>query len=214
MIPDCALSILLPTVRSNEVFDCVKSIHLAAEGLDYEIIVVADFPHLPQDNKLKWYCIPERNGPVKAICDAQDRARGEYFFICSDEDRLLPGTLTQLYNRASKYKKEQIYVPYCGAIWRYYGIPFPPFPFISRSLSDRLGKYLLDKDYHAHYADPDLGMRAHVNHVPLMFCEDILINHPNNVNYQDHIDNRAKYYETDKATFRLKWDKLGTFIET
>lgn len=209
------VSVIVPTIRQNEIFPCIESIYDGCQGLDeYEIVVVADFPLFTNLPCVHWILDVDRRGPVDAICKAERSCKGKYLFLMSDEDRLLPTTLKQLYDIAEGEKSDTIYVPFCGAVWNYYGRIFPPFPFVSREVIDRkLGGYLLDDSYGAHYADPDLGMRAAEADVEIRIMPNVRINHPNNMSYPDHIFNRNKFYERDMATFRSRWDHLGEFKE-
>lgn len=200
------LSVLLPTVRPEESQECLKSLHLACQKFDsYEIVVVSDFhPNWPLQNT-KWVLNKERKGPIKAICEAESHATGEYLFLLSDEDRTPEDSLFQIYQEALESDQEEILVPWCGSIWHYYGKPFPPFPFIKRELATKLGG-LLDPAFGAHYADPDLGMRAHKAGVKIRFLPQIRIEHPNNMQCPVHQHNVDTYFQKDETLFKKKWD--------
>jgi hypothetical protein len=113
---------------------------------------------------------------VNAICEAEKNCTGEYLFLISDEDRLHEDSLSMMYGHAEFQRArgaDVIVVPWCGAIWKYFNIAFPPFPFVHKDVVKKLGGTLLDPQYGAHYADPDLGMRAHVNNVQLRFMQNV-----------------------------------------
>lgn len=215
------VSVIVPTVRPEQIFGCLESIHKAAEGLDsYEIVVAADFiDHAGHSNRNeKWLFRPDRLGPVNAICEAEKHCKGDYLFLISDEDRLHPGTLSLMYGHSEFQRArgtEIIVVPNCGMTFAqrgYYNVPFPPFPFVHRDIVKKLGGTLLDPKFGAHYADPDLGCRAYVNNVQLRFLSNVTLSHPNSVTESSHVANREKYFDQDEAYFRSKWDHLGEFV--
>lgn len=216
------LSVLLPSLRPEQLAECLPAIHKAAEGLDYEIIVVCDTATAEQANttdrpdlaeRLAYYIEAERRGPIAAILDAAAQATGDYFFVLSDEDRLHPLALTKLHLRAELARsldKHVIHCPWFGQLpgWRYYNRVFPPFPFIHRDLAKELGG-LFDPAYSAHFADPDLGMRAAESGVEVRLHGDLGLTHKNPQNAL-HTYNREQYYDRDEATFRAKWAHLET----
>lgn len=214
------VSILLPSVRPLELSNCLRLIHLAAKGLLYEIIIVADFEQPSEyiyHRETQWVYRPLKEGPIKAICEAESRANGEYLFLLSDEDRLSPESLIKLYKRSEEHRlrgEKVILVPWCGGtmtdeqymkIFSYYGKLFCPFPFIKRTLAQELGG-LLDPLFGAHYADPDLGMRAHSKGVKILNQKDIPIGHNNSMTCPIHQFNVKEYFQKDEDLFKSRWD--------
>lgn len=218
------VSVLVPTVRPTEIGPCVEAIRAASVGLAIQIVVVADFAR-PSDinadgsigftgRDVLWIMQTTRHGPIAAIDLAEDCATGDYLFLISDEDRMHEGAIATLYAEAERCRaagEDVILFPDPGATWSYYGRMFPPWPFVHRDLVKKLGG-LLDPAYGAHYADPDLGMRAWTHGVTVRCLKEATIHHHNNAcavsNY-----NRETWYQRDMATFRARWDHLGTFNE-
>ena len=206
------ISVLLPTVRPNLVLGCVRSIAAASEGLPHEVIVVADFdpdPSWALPTTVRWIQCPRR-GPVEAVNVAYRSALGEYVFLLNDESILDPRALSHLY-RAAIDTPDALLAPEHRPGYRfvYYDRPFVPFPFAHRDVFARLGG-LLDLAYRAFYADPDLGLRAHVAGVPIRTVEGSVIRHHNGHDAAKQ-DNVTAYMAADQATFRARWDHLGEF---
>jgi GT2 family glycosyltransferase len=207
MRPD--VSILLPTIRPGLAGRALGSIAAACVGLSYEVIVVADFPEpAPAPCLHMTWIQSDRRGVVDAVNRAEQQATGAYWFTFNDESVLEPGAIAALYREASPL---EILTPRHVPPFRfeYYGRPFPPFPFVDRELLRVLGG-LLDPAYRAFYADPDLGMRADKMGIPVRVVDDAVIHHANNhdANHWQAVD---AYLNADRATFRSRWDHLGTF---
>jgi len=208
------ISVLLPTVRPTLVQACVASIAAAAEGLPYEVVIVADFdpdPGWELPAEVQWIR-RERHGPVDAVNVAARAALGEYLFLYNDESSLEPGALSRLY-AAAVDAPDVLLAPEHHPAYRftYYGKPFVPFPFAHRGVFTKLGG-LLDGAYRAFYADPDLGLRAHAAGVPIRTVEGSVIRH-NNGHDEVKQANVSQYMAIDQATFRGRWDHLGTFCD-
>lgn len=203
------ISILLPTVRPALVLRALASIPAACGDVPYEVIVVADFPRLPEvaDLPVRWI-ERERRGVIDAMAVAAAAAIGEYWFAFNDESVLEPGALQALAREASHLEilSPRHLPPFP---FQYYGRPFAPFPFVAADLVTVLGG-LLDPVYKAFYADPDLGMRADAKGIPIRVVDDAIIHHDNNHD-AIHYAHVAAYLAADRATFRSRWDHLGAF---
>lgn len=207
---DPVVSILFPTIRPGQFRRSFDSLHDAADGLSYEVIVVADFPRMAADENCVWIT-SKREGPVNANERAHKAALGKYLFMFNDESTLDPGALTALYREAAK-EPWAIFTPrHVPAFnFAYYGLPFAPFPFIHVGVVARLGG-LVDTAYGGFYADPDLSMRAHAGNVPVRVVDDAVIRHSNNSYAIGHQENLVSYYVKDQRLFRSRWDHLGEF---
>jgi glycosyltransferase involved in cell wall biosynthesis len=205
------LSILLPSLRPHELTGCLPALHAAADGLDYELVVISDAEL--SDAHPRTRCIIEAapEGPIHATLTGLTAARGDYLFTCSDEDRLQPRSLFKMHVRAELARKLGTHAIHCpwfpnAGPWQYYGRTFAPWPFIHKDLAKQLGG-LFDPAYHAHYADPDLGMRAAEAHVGIRLHDDLTLAHPNP--HDDlHLRNHARWFDADERVFRSKWAHL------
>lgn len=216
MRPD--ISVLLPTIRPHLIQRAIESIRPAAHGLSYEIIVVADFDaaalscRAPEAHlHVRWIQEPRR-GVIAAINTAYREAHGEYVFLFNDESTLDFRALRILHGEA-QHTPEAILSPrhVPDFPFRYYGLPFVPFPFATKTLFDRLGG-LMDPIYKGFYADPDLSMRAHAAGVPLRVIDAAVLRHTNrhDAPHKAAVD---QYLLADRATFRSRWDHLGEFAD-
>ena len=203
------ISILLPSVRPALLRRAYDSIAAAAGPVRYEVIVVADFG--PEYWPHTLWIVNERQGPIAAVEAARRVARGDYLFVMNDEATLDPDALALLYNYAEA-NPGRLLTPHIQPPFpfRYYGIPFAPFPFVHVDLVKQLGG-LLDPAYKGFYADPDLGMRAHAAGVSLETVDGATIRFRNTANDEAKTSNWDKYFANDQATFRTRWDHLGAF---
>jgi len=205
------ISVLLPTVRPDNLPAAIRSIPEAAAGIDYEVIVVADFG--PDSYPRTKWIVDERKGPIDAIETAYQAAQGEYVFVFNDESKLEPGSLRTLYE-AALTDPWRVLTPYHVPPFTfvYYGRPFAAFPFVRRDVIEDLGG-LFDPAYKGFYADPDFSMRAHAKRIPVEVIQSAVIRHVNHSNGQADIKhaNWAKWFANDQALFRTRWDHLGAF---
>lgn len=205
------ISVLLPTVRPAKLPWAIASIPAAADGLDYEVVVVADFQPDHTYPHTKWI-VSERKGPIDAIKAAYDLSEGEYVFVFNDESQLDPQALKALYY-AALADPWRVLTPHHVPpfTFEYYGRPFAAFPFVRRDLIESLGG-LFDPAYRAFYADPDFSMRAHAKRIPVETVSSATIRHTNHSDGTDvKSQNWERYFANDRATFRTRWDHLGAF---
>lgn len=220
------ISLILPTVRPDQLKECVNAIVLASDNfqVEFELIVVADFPEvkMPKDAfinkdwalKPKWIYEPERKGVVDANIQGYKNAEGEYIMTLSDEAKLYPGSLKGLLKFCqlldNKVLTSPSHIPYFN--FRYYGKWFAPFPFAHRSLIDACGGLFLP-EFKCFYADPDLSLRAYEKGFLVKECATAAIHHPNNMACEAHKHNVDKYVAQDRITFGKKWAHLGELID-
>lgn len=208
-MPPC-ISVLLPTIRPQLYRRTVDSLAAAADGVSYEVVVIADFGPEPIDPGV-WMVRP-RQGVISAMTAGTEMAAGAYLFAINDETVLEPGALRVLYEEAEA-QPGQVLSPKHVPFWRfeYYGLPFVPFPFVHRDVIAKLGGFL-DPRYHAFYADPDLCLRAHEAGVPVRTIDRAVAHHANQHDALHH-ENVHAYQLTDCATFQSRWAHLGSFYE-
>lgn len=206
------ISVLLPTIRPHLIARAVQSIGPAADGVPYEVIVVADFDAdlvAIGDPHVRWL-IQRRHGVIDAINVAQRHARGEYFFVFNDESVLEAGALRRLYETAQQDQQALLSPRHLPPFnFSYYGKPFAAFPFVHRTVVAALGG-LFDPSYRGFYADPDFSLRAHAKGVPIRIVDDAILRHAN-AHDVPHAQAVASYLDEDRSLFRSRWDHLGTF---
>lgn len=211
------ISVILPSVRPERLIDCLNGIVNGSIGIDVEIVLVTDYEiPLQQENidnlKIKWVYDPVRKGVVNAINKGVDVARGEYLFSLSDEAILGEGALKHMEAFSQLNDNIPLLTPkhYPYYPFFYYKKAFAPFPFIHRSLLDKVG-YFIDPAYKAFYADPDLSMRVWEAGYCVYEVQYASIHHPNNMSCPAHVHNVNEYLLQDRETFRKRWDHLGEF---
>ena len=101
----------------------------------------------------------------------------------------------------------------------YYGKVFAPYPFVHRSIIEKLGGFF-DPKYKGFYSDPDFSLRAHEKGIRIIKCPNVTVkrNSPQRflglrLNYAGHKENISKYFEADRETFIKSWKHLGEFNE-
>jgi len=215
------LSVLLPTLRQHQAKECLESLFPACDGLDAEILVItnretADLvaPQMPEKCQPPVIFLEReiQDGPIMAINYGHNHAAGDYLFILGDEDRMAPGSLKLLYEKAEAERAAGnvniVFCPWeCGAAWSYWNVVWPPFPFVHRDVVDGpLKGVLFDPEFKAHYCDPDLGQRCAVAGVEVRLCNDARIFHGQD-NDGLHQHNANKYFAHDELTFRYRWGR-------
>lgn len=208
------ISVLLPTIRPHLIARAVQSIGPAADGLPYEVIVVADFDmELASlgDRNVRWLQQPRR-GVIDAINVAQRHARGDYLFVFNDESVLAAGALRRLSEAAQQEPRALLTPKHLPAFnFSYYGKPFAAFPFVGRELAAELGG-LFDPAFKGFYADPDLSLRAHAKGIPIRIVDAAILRHAN-AHDAPHHQAVSSYLEGDRSLFRSRWDHLGEFAD-
>lgn len=204
-------------MRPHLIERSFRSIHAAAAGVDYEVVVVADYdPEAlagvePEFLEHCHWVVRERNGIVDALNLAMLAASGDYVFSYNDESTLHPRALRHLHEQAVRTPYTLLtpkHVPHY--VFQYYGLPFAPFPFATRELIAMLGG-IADPAFKVFYADPDLSLRAHAARIPVRVVEHAIIHHHQNVADPAFQQNYSKFRKQDCQTFRQKWDHLGAF---
>jgi len=209
------ISIILPSVRPENLKNCIEAIIKAADYDDklFEIILVTDFKHQWESANIKSFYAPERKGVVDALNKGIAVAQGDYLFTLSDEAILGDKAFLYLLKDSKELYQDKalltpLHIPHYPFF--YYGRYFAAFPFAHRDLIERVGGFF-DPIYHCFYADPDLSLRCHQIDIEVHVCELATIYHPNNMSCEAHRMNVALYVEADRAIFKKRWKHLGEF---
>lgn len=204
------ISILLPTIRPalyRRAFDSLKD---AANGVPYEVVIVADFAPT-EALPCKWVK-RNRRGVVDALNAGMAVAEGEYIFSFNDESQLASNALRALYC-AAQTDSMVIWTPrhLPNFNFAYYGLPFAPFPFVHEGLLKMIGG-IADPVYKSFYSDPDLSLRAYEIGVPVRVVTDAVIHHHNDHDYA-HMQNVSAHCAVDRETFGRRWGHLGPLVD-
>lgn len=210
------ISVILPTVRPENIHEAVRSIFESCRENEIEIIIIADFQddNLSKRNDVLWIYQPERKGVISAVNEGIGYARGEYYFCTNDEAVLARGCLYNLKKFCEEHEDNIIacprHFPYFP--FYYYGKFFAAFPFAHRELINKIGGFF-DARYKAFYADPDLSLRAYEAGYEVKECPNASLVHNNSMACEAHKINVSKYVLSDRETFRKRWDHLGEFVD-
>ena len=210
------LSIILPSLRINNLDKCIDSI-LVNSYTKPEIILVGTQEILNsqwencievEDNK----CI----GTTYAIQKGLERAIGEYVVTLSDDCRVAPHWDDHMIKQLDICENKLVLgnfrvFDHTGEMPRigYYGRQFSMFPIMRREQLKSFGDYY-SQEFKAFYSDPDLGMRLHEAKGQIINCSTAFIYHVYN---PDAImeNNKQRYWKKDEETFIKKWGHLGDF---
>gem|GEM_PF-4752175 len=151
-----------------------------------------------------------RSGVVEAVNAGYRNSSGDIVMTISDECRFYRGWLDEM---VRQLEDDTILSPLVSPYspFHYYGKTFSPFPFLKRSLVERIGVgYLFDPSYKCYYADPDLSLRVIEAGGRVKVCEKAEVFHPY-VPDQIHVSNKNSYVEQDREVFKRRWSHLGEF---
>lgn len=208
------LSIIIPSLRPQELAGCIKSIQNFTEDIDFEIIVISPFSPFDFgfDKRIVWVKRDQRDGVVAAVNAGYPHATGIWITTLSDEVRVMHGWAKNMID----FLKDQKSLDVMGNFrvvehgehpqFLYYGMLFSIFPFLRKSLADKIGG-LFDPAFGAFYADPDLGMRVWAACGKVVTCPNAFVFHPYR---RDEINERSRlnHEEKDKETFIKRWGYL------
>lgn len=204
------ISVIIPTVRSNNIIPCIYSIYDCVKDIDYEIVIVADYEPVLFNKNMKWINQTERRGVVDATNTGFKCSEGEYIMTISDECRFMNNCFYHLLKTMKKHNDKVITSPRIepSSPFNYYGVEFAPFPFVHRSLIT--DNYIFDPVYKSFYADPDLTLRLHQKKIEFRLTRDALVYHPF-VNDDVHKLNVENHCHIDREVFKSRWANLGEF---
>jgi glycosyltransferase involved in cell wall biosynthesis len=218
------LSIILPSLREDNLSKCLKSIY-SGSHTDYEIIVVGKFEPLfllggwwnQQDLDIKFIEDDKCIGTTYAIQKGLEESSGEYVVALSDDALVCPHWDDYMIEFLESFPKDKIVVGNFRVYNKngeankigYYGRQFSMFPIMRKSDIEKLGCYY-STEFNAFYSDPDLGIRVAEANGIIATYNSSFIYHPYNPD-QLHLDNKSKYWQHDEDVFKKKWSHLGEF---
>lgn len=218
------LSIILPSLRENNLSECLRSIH-ANSSIELEIIVVGKFEPLfllgnwwdIEGLDVKYIEDDKCIGTTYAIQKGLEQATGEYIVTLSDDAIVCPHWDKHMINFLEKQDNS---VPLIGNFnifdatgflgqLGYYNIPFSPFPIIKRKDIEKINLYY-STDFYSFYSDPFLGITLYEKGGRIINCKEALIYHSYNPDIL-HLNNKSKYWQHDEEVFKKKCKHLGEF---
>lgn len=206
------LSIIIPSLRKDDLKFCLESIRDHTGGIDYEVLIVAPFGPWEKYEQARWIHEKEPKGVVHAVNVAWPEVRGIWVTTFSDEARAMTGWAKNMIDFLRRQDNPRTignfrvieHGEHCQ--FYYYGQLFATFPFARKSAIEALGG-LFDPVFGAFYADPDLGMRAWERGGQVVTCPNAFIYHPYNRD-RFNKENRRKFETKDKETFQQRWGHL------
>lgn len=206
------LSIIIPSLRTYRLKECLAFIHANTANVDYEVVVVGNaFPDHCPPVSLKFVYEEIPRGVVNAVNAGFAVSDGEYVCTLSDEALVRQNWASNMLRFLAGFDGD---VQGCPKVvppspFHYFNKIFAPFPFMRRDLIEKVGG-LFDQEYRSFYADPDLSMRVYANGGTVAVCEASVVYHPF-INDALHQKSVQLYADQDRATFIKRWGHLGEF---
>ena len=203
------VSIIIPSVRPDELEACLNSIDKFTEGFDYEVLAITTFKIKNHPNTIR--VIEDKlEGTYRAVALGYTIARGEYIVHIPDDSRATPYWLDNMLDFMQPHNKEIFegsfrYYDKLGEGHQhgYYGKHFAAFICIRKDVADHIGG-LMDLSYRSFYGDPDLGLRVWHNGGQVKTCYNAWLWR------QDCLDDnrtysRSLYFSLDEKVFIDRW---------
>lgn len=156
------VSFTLPTLFPEAVHRAIDNINATVREVDFEIVVVSPFP--VEGPRVVWVDEGEPRGNCGAHTLAFEKATGDVIAPMCDDVLLLPGAA----EKALRFLMERetqapAYVlglaPYSQVMGTVFGMYYPYFPMLRRSVIERIGGYYRTC-FRSHFGDVDIGMRV------------------------------------------------------
>ncbi len=202
------ISIILPSLRQEALFQRVREFSLACPDVDYEIIVVSPF-EVKMDRVVHIF-ERDRKGCIHAHGLAYHHASGEYIVPWSDDASPTVGCLDNML-KFMKGKRDPFIASfriknkyhYELSPWRVYGRLYACWACVSRRTLDMVGGYY-DPVFRSYWADPDLSLRVITKGGKIGTCRNtwVILQH---INDKVRADNFDKYFKPDTDTFISRW---------
>jgi len=208
------VSIIIASLRPNELKQCLESIHQCSAGIDYEVVVISPFDIEPHPRVVH---IRERKpeGNYNAVAKGYRRAKGEYVVALSDDLVVTQGWLKSMVAFMRPHDNEVFQgrfrhmvahgdVVLERPLMNYFGFMFSGFPCMRK---DKLqeGGLFDNKLLHGFWGDPDLGLRVWTNGGRVETCQDsVIVAYP----CLDELDrtSKEKWQEADGKAFCQRWE--------
>lgn len=211
-MPKVLVSMIIPSLRTAQLAQCLASIERYTAGIDYEVVVISPFdieprPHVFHIKEAK----PE--GVYRAVASGYEQAKGEYIIHIPDDSRATPlwaanmiafmrprdGEIFEGNFRHFDARGER---PEPGI----YGKLYAPFLCIRRDTVDRIGG-LMDCYYKRFWGDPDLSLRVWHNGGKVETCPNAWVYHAD-CNDEIYKSSYNSYFIRDREAFIQRWHHI------
>jgi len=210
------ISVILPSIRLEEVLQRIKEFSITNQDSDYEIIVVSPFP--VKGDKVV-HIAEEPLGCIHAHNTAYKNSSGKYIAYWGDRASPTTNCLSNMLNFVKSNTD-----PFIGSFrfkdsrggrerrqWTVYGKLYAAFGCASRNTINIIGGYF-DPIFKAYWVDPDMCLRTWEHGGKVEICPNAWLE-VNTFADQIAINNWGKYFDADKEAFFNRWhDKLGKGI--
>ncbi len=209
------LSILLPSLRYEEVTKRIAEFARTNPYVDYEIIVVS--PFAVSGNKVVHLPETEKKGVIFAMNEAYKKASGKYIVPWSDDAAPSDNCLKNILDFV---KANEGSTPFVAGFakydsrgsgfgqWSVYGKLYVGWLCASKNTIEKIGGFF-DTAFKNYWADPDFCLRVWDNGGRVEICPDAVIK-VQQINDEVKSGNINSCFERDTQTFFDRWhDKLG-----
>ena len=155
------VSITLPSLFPDLLARALAAIEAAIGGIEYEIVVVSPFE--VRHANVVWVREEAPSGNIAAQNLAYRQCTGDVIATMTDDIVPQPGWMARALDhllagerRNALFVTGVSHVPFAGTV---FGIYYPFLPLARRSTFEAVGGYFAP-EFHAHYGDPDLGLRV------------------------------------------------------
>lgn len=221
------VSIIIASLRPNELKRCLDSIYGCSEGIDYEVVVVSPFDIEPHPRVVH---VKEKKaeGNYNAVAKGYKKAKGEYIVVLSDDLVVTQGWLQNMVafmrphdNEVFQGRFKHMVMHESGGqsvvlerpLMNYFGYMFSGFPCMRRDKLDQIGGLFDNTLLHGFWGDPDLGLRvwSYTRVVgyngSVQTCPDsVILAYP----CLDELDrtSKEKWQQSDGEAFCRRWEPI------
>ncbi|MDO8568157.1 MAG: radical SAM protein [Dehalococcoidales bacterium] len=206
------LSIILPSLRSVQLAQCLDSIKHYTQGIAYEVIVISPLDFGPQPDVV-FIKESKAEGIYNAVAAGYERARGEYIIHIPDDVRATPLWAASMISFMRPHDNEifEGNFRHFGATGErpepgYYGKLFAPFLCVRRDKVERIGG-LMDRAYYSFFGDADLSLRVWHQGGRVATAPDAWIYHAD-CSDDVHQTSSNSYFSRDREVFILRWHTI------
>jgi len=209
------LSILLPSLRPDELNKRIAEFAATHSKMDYELVVVS--PFLVSGEKIVHILETKPRGVLYAMNEAYKKASGDYIVLWSDDASPCEGCLQNILDFVKQHDQP---LPFAAGFakvdprgegfgqWSVYGKLYVGWACASKKTIEAVGG-LFDPHYKNYWGDPDFSLRVWEKGGTVMVCKTSYIE-ITQINDEVKARNLSTSFEEDTQTFFNKWhDKLG-----
>lgn len=209
------LSILLPSLRRNEVEKRIEEFSVTNPDIDYELIIVSPFPI--SGNKVVHLKEKEKKGVLFAMNEAYKIAEGDYIVAWSDDASPRENCLKNILDFIKQQPKD---IPFVAGFakehprgigfgqWQVYNRLYVGWLCASKKTIETVGGFF-DTTFKNYWGDPDFCLRVWEKGGKVEICTNAVIK-INQINDEIKSGNMNSCFDKDTETFFNRWhEKLG-----